>query len=103
LAHGQGLFFQVTGAGIVAQPAKVIGQAVESQSDLQRRQPADAGISEQAQTRVGLHDADNQRLAPRNVELERALERIRSQPLVRLASAVRRRLRRREPGAGSGP
>jgi hypothetical protein len=50
-----------------------------------------------------LHDAENQRLAQRNVELERALEHVRSQPLVRLAWAARRRLRRREPGAGSEP
>jgi hypothetical protein len=41
-----------------------------------------------------LHDAEEQRLAQRNAELERALEGIRSQPLVRLASAARRRLRR---------
>ncbi|HYY79098.1 MAG TPA: methyltransferase domain-containing protein, partial [Actinomycetes bacterium] len=42
------------------------------------------GISEQAQPLVGLHDAENRRLAERNAELERALERIRSQPLLRL-------------------
>jgi hypothetical protein len=50
-----------------------------------------------------LHDAENQWLAQRNVELERALERIRSQPLVRLAAAARRRLPRSEPDAGSEP
>jgi SAM-dependent methyltransferase len=65
------------------------------------RKTGDAGISKQAQPLVGLHDAERQRLARRNAELERrnaelerVLERIRSQPLVRLASAARRRLRR---------
>jgi hypothetical protein len=57
-----------------------------------------AGISEQARPLVGLHDGDCRRLAERNAELERALRRIRSQPLVRAVSAVRRRLRR--PAAG---
>jgi SAM-dependent methyltransferase len=53
-----------------------------------------AGISEQAQPLVGLHDADKRRLERRVAELEQALERARSQPLQRLASAVRRWLRR---------
>ncbi len=56
------------------------------------RKTGGPGISEQAQPLVGLHDAERQRLArhnaeltQRNAELERALERIRSNPLVRLA------------------
>jgi SAM-dependent methyltransferase len=53
-----------------------------------------AGISEQAQPLVGLHDADKQRLERHVAELEQALERVRSQPLLRLAAGVRRRLRR---------
>jgi SAM-dependent methyltransferase len=57
------------------------------------------GLSEQAQELVGLHDAERRRLAQRNAELERALERLRSQPLVRLALAARRRLRRTAGGA----
>jgi ubiquinone/menaquinone biosynthesis C-methylase UbiE len=61
---------------------------------VQARKADGAGISEQAQELLGLHDAEKQRLAQRNAELERALQRIRSQPLVRLASAARRRLRR---------
>jgi ubiquinone/menaquinone biosynthesis C-methylase UbiE len=61
---------------------------------VQARKAGGAGISEQAQELVGLHDAEKQRLAQRNAELERALERIRSRPLVRLASAASRRLRR---------
>jgi ubiquinone/menaquinone biosynthesis C-methylase UbiE len=58
------------------------------------RKTGTAGISEQAQELVGLRDTKKQRLAQRNAELQQALERIRSQPLVRLASAARRRLRR---------
>jgi SAM-dependent methyltransferase len=62
---------------------------------VEARKTSSAGISEQAQELVGLHDAEKQRLGRRNAELERALERIRSQPLMRLASAARRRLRRK--------
>jgi SAM-dependent methyltransferase len=64
-----------------------------------------AGISEQAQTLVGLPDAERRRLKQRNAELEQALERIRSQPLVRLASAARRwrRGRARPVGPEGGP
>jgi ubiquinone/menaquinone biosynthesis C-methylase UbiE len=58
------------------------------------RKTASPGISEQAQPLVGLYDAETRRLRQRNAELERALHRIRSQPLVRLASAARRCLRR---------
>jgi SAM-dependent methyltransferase len=65
------------------------------------RKTGTPGISEQAQPLVGLYDAENRRLAERNAELERALERIRSQPLLRLAAAARRRLRRR-PSGGAG-
>jgi ubiquinone/menaquinone biosynthesis C-methylase UbiE len=64
----------------------------------QARKTGSAGLSEQAQPLVGMHDSENQRLARRNAELEQALQRIRSQPLVRVASAVRRGLRR--PVAG---
>jgi ubiquinone/menaquinone biosynthesis C-methylase UbiE len=64
----------------------------------QARKTGSAGLSEQAQPLVGMHDSENQRLAQRNAELEQALQRIRSQPLVRVASAVRRGLRR--PVAG---
>jgi predicted SAM-dependent methyltransferase len=64
----------------------------------QARKTGSAGPSEQAQPLVGMHDSENQRLAQRNAELEQALQRIRSQPLVRVASAVRRGLRR--PVAG---
>jgi SAM-dependent methyltransferase len=68
---------------------------------VEARKTGSVGISEQAQKLVGLHDAEKQRLAQRNAELERALERLRAQPLVRLALAARRRLRRtagrREP------
>jgi SAM-dependent methyltransferase len=60
----------------------------------QARKTGSAGPSEQAQPLVGMHDSENQRLAQRNAELEQALQRIRSQPLVRVASAVRRGLRR---------
>jgi cell division protein FtsB len=60
---------------------------------VEARKTGSTGISEQAQPLVGLYDAETQRLTQRNVELERALDRIRSQPLVRLASAARRRLR----------
>lgn len=62
------------------------------------RKRAGAGISEQAEPLVGLHDAENQRLQQRIAELELALDRIRSHPLVRLAAAARRRLR--PPGRG---
>jgi hypothetical protein len=64
------------------------------------RKTGTPGISGQAQPLVGLFDAENRRLAERNAELERALERIRSQPLLRLAAAARRRLRRPSGGAG---
>jgi SAM-dependent methyltransferase len=68
------------------------------------RKTGGPGISEQAQQLVGLHDAERQlarrnaELTRRNAELERALERIRSNPLVRLATGARRQLRR-APGA----
>jgi SAM-dependent methyltransferase len=62
------------------------------------RKRAEAGISEQAAPLVGLDDAERQRLQQRIVELEAALDRIRSHPLVRLAAAARRRLR--PPGRG---
>jgi len=61
-----------------------------------------AGISDQAGPLAGVPDATQQRLAQRNTELERELEHLRSWPLVRLASATRRRLRAaysRFPGA----
>jgi ubiquinone/menaquinone biosynthesis C-methylase UbiE len=57
------------------------------------RKTGSAGISEQAQPLVGLHDAEKHRLAQRNAELEQAMDRIRSHPLLRLAAAARRRLR----------
>src|SRR5262245_32216996 len=70
------------------------------------RKTGGPGISELARPLVGLHDAERERLARRNAELERrnaelerALERIRSKPLVRLATAARRQLRRAAPGA----
>jgi SAM-dependent methyltransferase len=66
------------------------------------RKTGSAGISEQAQPLVGLHDAEKQRLAQRNAELERALARIRSHPLLRLAAAARRR-RRWATGTGRKP
>jgi SAM-dependent methyltransferase len=53
-----------------------------------------AGISAQARRLVEPHGADRRRLERRVAELERALERARPRPLRRLASAVRRRLRR---------
>jgi ubiquinone/menaquinone biosynthesis C-methylase UbiE len=55
-----------------------------------------AGVSDQAGALAGLGDA-GQRLAQRNAELERELERLRSRPLARVASAARRR-RARGPG-----
>jgi SAM-dependent methyltransferase len=58
------------------------------------RKTGSAGVSEQAQPLVGLHDAEKQRLEQRTAELEQALDRIRSHPLLRLAAAARRRLRR---------
>jgi SAM-dependent methyltransferase len=58
------------------------------------RKTGSAGVSEQAQPLVGLHDAEKQRLAQRNAELEQALDRIRSHPLLRLVSAARRWVRR---------
>jgi SAM-dependent methyltransferase len=61
---------------------------------------ASAGISEQAQELVGLPGAERQQLEQRNAELERALERMRSWPLVRLASAARRLWRRRGGAPG---
>jgi SAM-dependent methyltransferase len=60
----------------------------------------DPGISAQAQPMVGLYDAEKRRLVQRNVELERALNRIRSHPLIRVASGARRRLRRMAASAG---
>lgn len=59
---------------------------------VEARKTASAGVSEQAQPLVGLHDIEKERLAQRNAELERTLDRIRSQPLARLAAAVGRRL-----------
>jgi ubiquinone/menaquinone biosynthesis C-methylase UbiE len=64
------------------------------------RKTGSVGISEQAQPLVGLCDAEKRRLAQRNAELEQALDRIRSQPLVRMASAARRRLRRTATSTG---
>jgi ubiquinone/menaquinone biosynthesis C-methylase UbiE len=58
------------------------------------RKQGSAGISEQALPLIGPDDAEKQRLRQRARELELALVRIRSNPLVRLASAARRRLRR---------
>jgi SAM-dependent methyltransferase len=67
--------------------------ALNDEMRVEARKTADAGISEQAQALVGLHDSKTQQLAERNAELERTLAEIRSQPLVRLAASVRRRLR----------
>jgi SAM-dependent methyltransferase len=67
--------------------------ALNDEMRVEARKTADAGVSEQAQALVGLHDSETQRLAERNAELERTLAEIRSQPLVRLAATVRRRLR----------
>jgi ubiquinone/menaquinone biosynthesis C-methylase UbiE len=53
-----------------------------------------AGMSDQAAASAGLADAA-QRLARRNLELERELERFRARPLARLRSLTRRR---RAPG-----
>jgi ubiquinone/menaquinone biosynthesis C-methylase UbiE len=68
---------------------------------IQARKTAEPGLSEQAQQAIGLHDAARRRLEEHNAqlerrlaELERQLARIRSHPLVRLAVAGRRRLRR---------
>jgi SAM-dependent methyltransferase len=61
---------------------------------VEARKTGVAGISDQPGPLLGLRDAEQRRLAQRTAELEQALERIRSQPLVRLASATRRRLRR---------
>jgi ubiquinone/menaquinone biosynthesis C-methylase UbiE len=55
-----------------------------------------AGMSDQAAASAGLADAA-QRLARRNLELERELERLRARPLARLRSLTRRR---RAPGPG---
>jgi ubiquinone/menaquinone biosynthesis C-methylase UbiE len=55
-----------------------------------------AGVSDQAAALAGLADAA-QRLARRNLELERELERLRARPLARLRSVTRRR-RVRGPG-----
>jgi SAM-dependent methyltransferase len=55
-----------------------------------------AGVSDQAGALAGLADAA-QRLARRNLELERELERLRARPLARLWSVTRRR---RAPGLG---
>jgi SAM-dependent methyltransferase len=73
---------------------------LDDEMRVEARKTGRAGVSEQARELVGLGDAATRRLAERNAELERALARIRSQPLVRLAAAARRRLRR--PG-GSDP
>ena len=67
--------------------------ALNDEMRVEARKTADAGVSEQAQTLVGLHDSQTQQLAERNAELERTLAEIRSRPLVRLAASVRRRLR----------
>jgi ubiquinone/menaquinone biosynthesis C-methylase UbiE len=67
---------------------------LDGEMRVEARKTGTAGISEQAQELVGLRDAERRRLMQRNAELQQALERIRSQPLVRLASAARRRLRR---------
>jgi ubiquinone/menaquinone biosynthesis C-methylase UbiE len=70
---------------------------------IQARKTGVAGISEQARPLVGLRAAEEQRLAQRNAELERALDRIRSQPLVRLASAARRLRRTATSSSSPGP
>jgi SAM-dependent methyltransferase len=62
---------------------------------VEARRTGEAGVSEQAQPLAGLHDAERERLARRNAELEQALARIRSHPLVRAALATRRVLRGR--------
>jgi SAM-dependent methyltransferase len=67
--------------------------ALNDEMRVEARKTAGAGVSAQAQALIGQHDSEKQRLAERNAELERALAEIRSQPLVRLAAAVRRRLR----------
>ena len=67
--------------------------ALNDEMRVEASKTAGAGVSEQAQALVGLHDSKMQRLAERNAELERTLAEIRSQPLVRLAASVRRRLR----------
>jgi SAM-dependent methyltransferase len=67
--------------------------ALNDEMRVEARKTGGAGVSEQAQALVGLHDGRMQRLAERNAELERTLAEIRSQPLVRLAASVRRRLR----------
>jgi SAM-dependent methyltransferase len=67
--------------------------ALNDEMRVEARKTAGAGVSEQAQALVGLHDSRMRRLAERNAELERTLAEIRSQPLVRLAASVRRRLR----------
>jgi ubiquinone/menaquinone biosynthesis C-methylase UbiE len=56
-----------------------------------------AGVSDQAAALAGLGDAAP-RLARRNAELERELERLRARPLARLRSATRRRRGPRGPG-----
>jgi ubiquinone/menaquinone biosynthesis C-methylase UbiE len=60
------------------------------------RKTGSVGISDQAGALVGLGNA-GQRLADRNAELERELERRRPRPLVRLRSATRGRLGARGP------
>jgi SAM-dependent methyltransferase len=67
--------------------------ALNDEMRVEASKTAGAGVSEQAQALVGLDDTKMQRLAERNAELERTLAEIRSQPLVRLAASVRRRLR----------
>jgi SAM-dependent methyltransferase len=57
------------------------------------RKTSVAGISDQAAPLIGLRDAEPQRLAQRNAELEREPRRLGSRPLVRLASKTRRRRR----------
>jgi SAM-dependent methyltransferase len=67
--------------------------ALNDEMRVEASKTAGTGVSEQAQALVGLDDTKMQRLAERNAELERTLAEIRSQPLVRLAASVRRRLR----------
>jgi ubiquinone/menaquinone biosynthesis C-methylase UbiE len=61
------------------------------------RKTGGAGVADQAAALAGLTDPA-QRLARRNAELERELERLRGRPLARLRSATRRRRSPRGPG-----